>query len=208
MRARNAYPPPAHFARQAIVGRDRRIVAYELLYRDQTDQEHAAVTDDVSATNTVIEHGFARVGFRRSVGDVRAFINMNAESLGAATTQALPQRQVVLEVLESVPVNAALIDRCRQLKARGFRLALDDFTDESERCERYEPLLDLVDVVKVDIPMVDPRRLDGLVEKLKKYPAKLLAEKVDSERCARKCWALGFDLFQGHYFGRPELVVG
>lgn len=205
MRAQNAYDPSAHFARQAIVDRDRRIVAYELLYRDRTDQQHAAVTDDVRATNTVIEHSFVRVGIRRSVGDARAFINMNAESLNAATTQGLPQHQVVLEVLESVPVTAALIDRCRQLKARGFRLALDDFTDEDDR---YEPLLDLVDVVKVDIPMVDPRRLERLVEKLKKYPAKLLAEKVDSEACARKCWALGFDLFQGHYFGRPELVVG
>lgn len=205
MRAQNAYDPSAHFARQAIVGRDRRIVAYELLYRDQSDQQHAAVTDDVRATNTVIEHSFVRVGIRRSVGDAHAFINMNAESLNAATTQGLPQHQVVLEVLESVPVTAALIDRCRQLKARGFRLALDDFTDQDDR---YEPLLDLVDVVKVDIPMVDPRRLERLVEKLKKYPAKLLAEKVDSERCARKCWALGFDLFQGHYFGRPELVVG
>lgn len=205
MRARNAHHPAAHFARQAIVGRDRKTVAYELLFRDQLSQEHAAVTDDVEATNTVIEHGFFRVGLRRAVGNASAFINMNAESLAAASTESLPQGRVVLEVLESVSVDATLIERCRQLKSRGFRLALDDVAHYEES---HRPLLDLVDFIKVDIPMVDPARLKGLVERLKQYPAKLLAEKVDSERSAQECRALGFDLFQGHYFGRPQLVMG
>ena len=208
MHARNVVktgPRSALFARQAIVGRDQQIVAYELLYRGPASQEHAAVTDDVKATDTVIQHSLFRLGIRRSVGRAGAFINMNAESLHATTTEALPQDRVVLELLESVPITAALIDRCRQLKSRGFRLALDDFVHDDER---YQPLLAIVDVVKVDIPMVDPNRLQGLIERLRRHPAKLLAEKVDSEASAKACRALGFDLFQGHFFGRPRLVVG
>lgn len=201
MRAQTAV---AGFARQAIVGRDQRVVAYELLYRGERHADAEGVTDDVQATRSVIARSLHALGLQRSVGNARAFINMNAESLTDQATEALPPRHVVLEILESVAVTGTLIDRCRYLKARGFRLALDDFTHYEER---YRPLLDLVDIVKVDLLQVAPHELGTLVSGLRRHPAQLLAEKVDCERCAVSCLAHGFDYFQGYFFGRPQAIA-
>lgn len=193
------------FARQPIVGRDCNIVAYELLYRAHPDAASAVVGDDVQATRAVIRHSVRHLGLRRAVGRVRAFINMNAESLRDRRTEALPPRRVVLEILETVVVTAPLIARCRELKALGFRLALDDFTHYEAA---LRPLLDLADIVKIDLPLVPPARLAALVEQLHRHPAKLLAEKVEDAQRADECHALGFDYFQGYFFGRPESVGG
>lgn len=198
MRSQNPVPG---FARQPIVDRDRQVVAYELLYRSREPGDAAAVDDDVLATRSVIADSQQRFGLRRVVGATRAFINMNAESLDERATAALPASQVVLEILETVAVTGALIDRCRYLKAQGFRLALDDFTQYDER---YRPLLDLVDIVKVDVPLVAPDQLATLVECLRRHPAQLLAEKIDCANCAMTCLNLGFDFFQGYFFGRPQ----
>jgi c-di-GMP-related signal transduction protein len=43
---------------------------------------------------------------------------------------------------------------------------------------------------------------------LKKWPLKLLAEKVDSRELADKCHALGYSYFQGYYFAKPTIIAG
>lgn len=70
-----------------------------------------------------------------------------------------------------------------------------------------EPLLDIVDVVKIDILQLEPEALERLVRRLRLHPAKLLAEKVDTLERARRCVELGFDLFQGYFFARPSLLM-
>jgi len=46
------------------------------------------------------------------------------------------------------------------------------------------------------------------VKELKRYPVKLLAEKVEDREQARRCVEMGFDLFQGYHFARPEMLSG
>jgi len=49
-----------------------------------------------------------------------------------------------------------------------------------------------------------PEELTQIVHALRKYPAKLVAEKVETPEQFRHCRSLGFDYFQGYYFARPE----
>jgi EAL and modified HD-GYP domain-containing signal transduction protein len=71
-----------------------------------------------------------------------------------------------------------------------------------------ESLLGIVEVVKLDLMQIAPEHLSGLVQKLKKYPVKLLAEKVEDREQAKLCMEMGFDLFQGYHFARPEMLSG
>ncbi|HEX8956067.1 MAG TPA: HDOD domain-containing protein, partial [Burkholderiaceae bacterium] len=50
--------------------------------------------------------------------------------------------------------------------------------------------------------------LATLCAQLKGAPAKLLAEKVETQGEFAHCLALGFDLFQGYYFARPVIIAG
>lgn len=190
--------------RQPIIDRERKLAAYELLYRSAFGSATASVTDDAAATAQVIRRAFHDIGVNTVLGPCQGFINVDAEMLMGHAIEALPKERVVLELLETIAVDEGVVRRCRELKQRGYRLALDDFISWDER---YEPLLEIVDIVKVDILGLDRDALTDLVFRLKLYPARLLAEKVETWERARQCLNLGFDLFQGFLFGRPALLA-
>lgn len=197
-------PSDLFLGRQPILDRRRNVVAYELLFRASASHTEACVADDARATACVVSAAFDRIGIRTVVNGARAFVNLDAEWLLSRRVEALPKDQVVLEILETVEIDAQILRRCRALKAKGYRLALDDFT---RYCEDWEPLLDIVDIVKVDVKQLDAATLTALVRRLKLRPVRLLAEKVDTMARARQCLALGFDLFQGFLYGRPVVLA-
>ncbi|AYH45215.1 EAL domain-containing protein [Azoarcus sp. DN11] len=190
-------------ARQPIFDRQRKVAAYELLFREDASGE-ARVTDDARATAQVIARAFGRLGLNSVIGGSTGFVNVDAEMLMSGRIENLPRERVVLELLETIEIDCAVLERCAELKHLGYRLALDDVCAVSRE---MEPLLDVVDVVKLDILQVEPAALEQLVRRLRLHPAKLLAEKVDTLERARRCLALGFDLFQGYLFARPTLLA-
>ncbi|MBL8436717.1 MAG: EAL domain-containing protein [Zoogloeaceae bacterium] len=191
-------------ARQPIVDRLGRSVAYELLFRHDGGG-HAEVRDSAGASSQVISRTFRQIGADTALGRSAAFINFDEEGLWSPTLARLPRERVVLELLETLEVSDRIVHRCADLKARGFRLALDDLTEIPEGDDR---LLALADVIKVDVLALDPATLEALVARLRDYPAKLLAEKVDSPQRASHCLDLGFDLLQGYWLGAPERLRG
>lgn len=188
--------------RQPILDRDERLVGYELLFRASAENS-SNVSDDAQATASVISHAFGHIGVSAVLGSHRGFINVNAEMLFSDMIELLPPEQVVLELLETVDVSAEVVARCRELRAAGYSIALDDFVFR----EAYLPLLDIVDVVKVDLLEYDRDQLRAVVRQLRHWPLTLVAEKVDSEEQAQYCRELGFDLFQGYYFARPSVLT-
>lgn len=191
-------------ARQPILDRRERLVAYELLFRaGATDR--AIVTNDAAATATVLNHVFTDFGLEASLGACDGFVNLDAAMLMSDALEMLPREKFVLEVLETVTITPQIVERCRALKHAGFRLALDDFVGFEES---HRPLLDLADIVKIDLKGVDEEGLSRTLAALRAWPLTLLAEKVDSAAQVARCLELGFDLFQGYYFARPALIAG
>ena len=192
-------------ARQPILDRSGKLCAFELLFRSGGQAAGAEVADDTLATAQVMLNAFGEMGIANVLGAHKGFINLDAKFLYSDTVELLPRQQVVLELLETVVIDAAVIARCYELKAMGFSLALDDVL---ELCDEIKPLLDVVDIVKLDLMQIDPARLPALIQCLRKYPVKLLAEKVEDREQAHRCMEMGFDMFQGYYFARPETLSG
>lgn len=190
--------------RQPILDRNQRIVAYELLFRSSGQSTGANVTNDMLATAHVITRAFGELGIAGVLGDKKGFINISADLLLSDMIELLPQDKVVIELLETIQVDAQIISRCRELKAMGFSLALDDFSGDSQ----FGPLFDIVEVVKFDLPQMGHEALEKHVNHIKRWPVKLLAEKVEDIDQAIQCKGLGFDLFQGYYFARPVVLSG
>ena len=199
----NASQNNVYLGRQPIFDRRQNLVAYELLYRSGAVGE-ARVTDDAAATAEVIRRSFQRIGIATVLGKADGFINLDAEMLFSRQIDRLPGDRMVLELLETVAINDDIIERCRQLKQRGFRLALDDVSFYSDS---YAPLFEMADVIKIDLPLLDEARLAALVGQLKPYAGKLLAEKVETRARFEECRALGFQLFQGFFLSRPTLLA-
>lgn len=191
--------------RQPILDRKQELFAYELLFRSGNKQNAANVQDDLSATAKVISHAFADLGIEQALGPYKGFINCDETILLSDMLEILPSDKIVLEVLETVEVTPAIVERCTELKARGFTLALDDFVDYEAK---WKPLLELVEIVKVDLLLLSPQALLDTTRALQRWPLQLLAEKVDSREMADHCHQLGYHLFQGYYFAKPTIVAG
>jgi EAL and modified HD-GYP domain-containing signal transduction protein len=200
----NAPTQELFLGRQPILDRSQSIAAYELLFRSG-HFEGATFEDDVFASTTVINHAFTELGVEAVLGKHPGFINLSAALLMSDVIELLPRGKVVLEILETVKVSDALINRCSELKARGYVLALDDFVGHERE---FTPLLDLVDIVKVDVHRLTPQALENVTRRLQHENRRLLAEKVDSREQADRCLELGYELFQGYYFARPSVITG
>jgi EAL and modified HD-GYP domain-containing signal transduction protein len=191
-------------ARQPILGRDQKLVAFELLFRAAPEHEDAQLTDYAAATATVISHA-SQLGMERVVGDQLAFVNVDEVVLKSDFVRFLPPDRVILEILETVQPTDEVLARVRELKELGFKFALDDVIGHSEQVSK---LIDLVDVIKVDLKGVTREELTGLATSLRGAHQKLLAEKVETVEEFRLCLELGFEYFQGYYFARPAILSG
>jgi EAL and modified HD-GYP domain-containing signal transduction protein len=97
-----------------------------------------------------------------------------------------------------------VIAACRRLGARGYTLALDDFTWS----EAYGPLVEPADVVKVDFLATRGAERSSLAQRLRRYGVTLLAEKVETREDFEEGLAAGYEWFQGFSFSRPNILVG
>ena len=111
----------------------------------------------------------------------------------------------MLEILQSVPTTPEVIARCRELRDKGFALAVES---SGEMTQARRKLLELAEIIRIDVLALDAARLAALVQQLKPFSKKLLAEKVESAAQVDLCMSLGFDLFQGYYFTKPALIAG
>lgn len=190
--------------RQPILDRDQNLAAFELLFRS-SQVNGAQIEDDLLASATVINHAFSELGVEAVLGRYKGFINVSAPLLMNDVIELLPRDRVVLELLETVRIDAALVARLRHLKSLGFQLALDDYLGHEQQ---YAEVLPVMDIVKVDVKEMGPARLAEVTRRLRRFPLKLLAEKVNSREQADLCRELGYDLFQGYYFARPSVLKG
>lgn len=188
----------AYVGRQAIFDRRLDVVGYELLYRDS--EENRARFDDVTqASAQTMLNAFVEIGLDNLVGGVPAYVNMAADFLLGTYPIPLPPERTVIEVLENIPVTPALIDGLRGLRARGFKIALDDFvlTDETR------PLLDVANIIKVSMLGVPRDEIAAQYAALKPSGAIMLAEKISTHDELVFVRNLGFYYFQGFFLEMP-----
>src|ERR1700756_2583868 len=97
-------------ARQPILNRSQRLVAYELLFRHAAERNEATITDDAEATATVIAHA-SELGMGAVVGDQMAFVNVDTVGLMSDFIRFLPNERVILEILETVKATPEVLER-------------------------------------------------------------------------------------------------
>ena len=191
-----------HFiARQPIFDRTGKVYAYELLFRSGLHNYFDAADQDQAAAS-VIANSSLLFGLNEMTGGTKAFINCTRKVLIKDFITILPNQQAVVEVLEDVEPDDAIIKACRNLKKQGYILALDDFVYH----KNYEPLLELADIIKVDFLLSDLDEQKKLAEMFIPRGIRMLAEKVETNEIYEQAKEMGYDLFQGYFFARPVII--
>src|SRR5579863_1993561 len=200
--AKPARPAPTEVfvARQPIYDSAMAVMAFELLYRHSPTAPIARIQDPRQATLDVISGAALEIGLDRLAGGQPVHINFPRQLLLDPPDLPLPPSQIVIEVLEDVPAEPEIVEGIRKLRARGHRIALDDFAPQLSD----KRLLDLADIVKLEIGPSPGPELAARVLELKKRGVQLIAENVETPEQFEQCIALGFDGFQGYFLQHPQ----
>lgn len=189
-------------ARQPIFSIHKKIFAYELLFRGEDGKCPDKVTGD-RATTSLLSSTFLTEGVERITGSKPCFVNFTEKLLLQKIAAAFPQTRLVVEILEDVEPTPQIVSACMELKEQGYLLALDDFL----YYPRFDPLLEIADIVKVDFVQSPVDSLHKMIRQLSRFDhLQLLAEKVETYEEFEKAAKLGFHYFQGYFFSKPETI--
>ena len=190
--------------RQGIHAAGGGLVAFELLFRQMPIDALRSEADHESATAQVISSVFCDFGGSDIAGARPLFLNVTRAFLvGDIALPDLPD-QVVVEVLEHVPLDDEVLAGIVALKAAGYRVAADDWDGSAGR----DPLVVLADIVKIDLPQVGRDELPRLVARARELnpTVQVVVERIEDAADAAVAVAAGADLLQGFHLDRPQVV--
>ena len=186
-------------ARQPIFDRTQNVFGYELLFRDGLENTFSAEPE--AASRSTLDSSFL-FGLNTLCDGRLAFVNCTRDTLLKDLITLLPPNQTVVEVLETVEPGDRVIAACKRLKTAGYLIALDDFAPNDPR----ESLCEFADILKIDFRATRVEERAGLMRRFGSG-RKMLAEKLETPHEFRQARDMGFVLFQGYFFRRPEILM-
>lgn len=192
-----------YLARQAIYDKSYKVRAYELLFRNSKENRFAEDIDEDSATIKVLSN-CTTIGLEELTHNKKAFINFSQKVLLRDVVSLLSKDKVVVEILENVIPTKEIVDYLFELKEKGYTLALDDVSFNTN----YKRFGKLIDIYKIDFKLNSKNERRILINILKRYnpDAKLLAEKIETEEEYIEALESGYSYFQGYYFSKPIMI--
>ena len=163
-------------ARQPILDVDKKLYAYEVLFRDSLENVFPEI-DANEATSRLIAESQFNLGLEKIIGNKPAFINFTLDTLIKNYPTCIPAEQLVIEILETVQPGKRLLAQCKQFKEQGYTIALDDYIHQPVWRHFYP----FVDIIKIDFRSSTLQDIEVIIEAIKDFPhIKLLAEKVET----------------------------
>jgi c-di-GMP-related signal transduction protein len=204
-------PAPAraglvHVGRQPILDKHGRLYGYELLFRGTGQSVTSGITGpgseaDAATTSTIVS-AFSEFG-AQLLGGGLGFVNLTRTFIVGDLPVPFEPEAAVLELLETIEIDDAVVNGARERAAEGYLLAMDDFVWTPDAV----PLLEMAEIVKLDVLEPSWEEVLETVERCRPYNVRLLAERVEDAGMLQKAIDAGFALFQGYHLGRPQTLT-
>ena len=189
-------------ARQPIFTAKRKIFGYELLFRSGLENVFPDVEGD-TATSNVLSNTFFTFGLDEILGGKPGLVNFTETLICKRLPLLFPKEHVIIEVLEDVEPTKEVIAALKEIKSEGYRIALDDFIFD----KKFAPMIQMRSIIKFDLIATPLGTLGPIIKKItEKTRLTLLAEKVETHEEFEQAKEMGFGLFQGYFFAKPEIL--
>jgi len=189
-------------ARQPVFTSEKKVFGYELLFRLGLENYFPDVDGD-AATSNLLSNIFFPFDFKEILGEKPGLINFTEKLILQKVPLLLPKKNFIIEVLENIEPDEEMISSLSFLKKKGFTIALDDFVYH----KKFRPMIELSKIIKFDIRTTPLESLHEILHDLRSdYEILFLAEKVETYAEFEQAKEMGFDLFQGYFFSKPEVL--
>ncbi|MFC6673107.1 EAL and HDOD domain-containing protein [Marinobacterium aestuariivivens] len=188
--------------RQPIFDGHQKVVAYELLYRNEN--EAAPQLADTEHSGEMILNVYTSISDAGAVRRVPAFLPVSPQLLLSGSIPDLPRKQVVIELEPDESPDREYEQAVLKLMRDGYRICL--------RSRRYNPrhdnLLKMAQIVKLDVRELDDAELKQQLATMAPFKVAFLAAGIEQFDQLERCVEMGFKLYQGGFLSRPKMVQG
>ena len=184
-----------YIGRQPILDINSKIVAYEILYRQNKLLNYCANDlDGFKMTANVLSIALNNIGVNKLIGNKIGLINVDESLLNHSIINNIPKEKFYLEILETTEITDNVISKIDELANRGYTFVLDDFTFTKENFEKYKILFPRIKYIKVDLQENSMANMKLIVKNLNKFGLRFLAEKLKQKRNLKslKVWDMNF----------------
>lgn len=172
---------------------------FELTYHDT---QHTANPLEISAkvaSFALLDYGLDQAGEN---GKVLLTITQSWLANASMLPVAKIKDRLVLQLGDDIEPDPLSLVALQQIRNKGFLIALGNFGPNDPR----KPLLTAVDIVSLNCGKFILGDLKKLYAELKHYPVTLMASRIESWQAFEKIRSIGFDLYQGGFLAKPELL--
>ncbi len=189
--------------RQPIQDRSNTLVGYDLV--PLVGDLNAPRMDEDRISSLVINQTFNELGYKKVFGKYRGFVPVSKNVLLSDMIEYLPQDNVALNLVGYFAIDTAIVERCKQLRSSGYKLV----ADESYNFQmQNDALFDLVNLVRVNVNGLNNDEIGQTCARLNKWKRNLIACNVNDKATAKVCFDRGFNLYQGYFFAKAEVIPG
>lgn len=193
---------PSFVARQPIFDTKQNVWGYELLHRYANDTTAELFSDEDSATLALTVCSSTEDQSESPAENI--LLNFSQQSVINKAPETLPPDGAIIEVGEEPASIPGFVDTLKQLKSRGYRIALNNY----EGREGCEGLAEVADIIKINMLGRTLEDLSPIMSKAKSLNRDLIAEGVEDHVGFELAKSLGFPLFQGLFFRQPVFEAG
>lgn len=192
--------PPDFLRRDPVFSQHAgRVIGHELRLNNSSDLLAGNTSAMLRAMHDeLLLKSVLSLNLARPMDDDLLFIRLSSGMLDNALVEQLPPHHTVLAIQPEPDKRDALMARCRELRARGFRFALDDIRYSQD----LYPLLDIVDYLRFDIGL----GIEESARNLERLPVMdgitLIAMGVNDDEMLGIATGLAFGCCQGRRFDR------
>jgi len=195
-----------NISKQKIFDNKNRLFAYEVLFKDSSD-EITGLATTVAETSKLIISAISGTELDKllSRGTV-AFINVDEHTLTKGILDVLDNKRFILNILEDINLTDKVVSRIIQYKKRGFQISIEHFDSSAHMIKKFRRVFNFIDIIKMDILLSEEENLEKVMKKFKGGRIKLLAENIETKEDFSKYAEMGFDYFQGYFLDKPEVM--
>ncbi|WP_345992207.1 EAL domain-containing protein [Sulfurimonas sp. HSL-1716] len=195
-----------NLSKQKIFTNKNEVYAYELVFKDG-ENHPAGFSDNVKGTAQLIIRSITSPELENLLGkNTLAFVNVDDKTLTKGILDVLDKNRFILNILEDIKLTENVINKIIQYRKRGFRLSIEHFDSSADMISKFSRLFNYIDIIKMDTVLSEPQNMQKVMNKFKGTRIKLLAQNIETKEDFRKYLDMGFDLFQGYYLDKPEVM--
>ena len=191
-----------YIARQAILNNDLETIGYELLFRDSPANNFPEIDPDVASAKLIIQNHI--------YGDIQAicmgklaFINFTEHSLIHKYPLMFDNTSIVIELVGHEKPTNNLLKIIKYYHEKGYQIALTEY-DLSAHWDAFFPY---INIIKINIEVINTKRILSAIPRMKPYNIKLAAEKVETKHQKQALVEVGFTYFQGYFYHQTEIIT-